>query len=121
MLEDERQFEPLQAALEGAGVAFESLSDAECKARGLARATRTVAPHLGATLEFYLLPDAARPKPFVPTLAKIQRLGHVVWTTPGYDPANAFFRDVLGFAKSDSLGDGISFYRAFPNPYHHGI
>jgi 2,3-dihydroxy-p-cumate/2,3-dihydroxybenzoate 3,4-dioxygenase len=28
---------------------------------------------------------------------------------------------VLNFAKSDSLGEGITFYRAFPNPYHHGI
>jgi 2,3-dihydroxy-p-cumate/2,3-dihydroxybenzoate 3,4-dioxygenase len=121
MLEDERQFESLHAALKSAGVAFESLSDAECKGRGLARATRTVEPNLGATLEFYLPAAAARPKPFVPTLAKIQRLGHVVWATPHYDQANAFFRDVLNFAQSDSLGEGITFYRAFPNPYHHGI
>ena len=121
MLEDERQFENLHAALKSAGVAFESLGDAECKGRGLARATRTVEPNMGATLEFYLLPDAARPQPFAPTLAKIQRLGHVVWATPHYDKANAFFGDVLGFAKSDSLGEGITFYRAFPNPYHHGI
>src|SRR5450755_1232632 len=77
MLEAERQFESLQAALRSAGVAFEALSDAECKGRGLARATRTVEPNLGATLEFYLPAAAARPKPFVPTLAKIQRLGHV--------------------------------------------
>ena len=121
MLEDERQFDSLHAALKSAGVAFESLSDAECKARGLGRATRTVEPNLGATLEFYLLPEATEPKPFVPTLAKIQRLGHVVWATPHYDQAKGFFRDVLNFAKSDSLGEGISFYRAFPNPYHHGI
>src|SRR3981081_1672682 len=67
MLEDERQFESLHAALKNAGVAFESLSDSECKGRGLARATRTVEPNLGATLEFYLPSDAARPEPFVPT------------------------------------------------------
>ena len=58
---------------------------------------------------------------FVPTVAKIQRLGHVVWTTPQYNEANAFFRDVLNFAPSDAIGEGITFYRAFPNPYHHGI
>jgi 2,3-dihydroxy-p-cumate/2,3-dihydroxybenzoate 3,4-dioxygenase len=38
-----------------------------------------------------------------------------------YEEANAFFRDVLRFSHSDSLGEGIAFYRAFPNPYHHGI
>src|SRR6266404_1398077 len=82
MLEDDRQFDSLHAALKNAGVAFESLSDVECKGRDLARATRTVEPNMGATLEFYLLPAATRPQPFLPTLAKIQRLGHVVWATP---------------------------------------
>ena len=121
MLEDERQFETLHRRLKEAGVACELLTSAECKARGLGRATRTVEPNIGATLEFYLLPDGTAPRPFVPTLARIQRLGHVVWATPHYDKANAFFRDVLNFAPSDAVGEGIAFYRAFPNPYHHGI
>ena len=51
MLEDERQFESLHGALKSAGVAFESLSDFECKSRGLGRATRIVEPSMGATLE----------------------------------------------------------------------
>ena len=121
MLEDERQFASLHEAVKSVGVAFESLSDSECKSRGLGRATRIVEPSMGATLEFYLLPSATKPQPFLPTLAKIQRLGHVVWATPHYDEANAFFRDVLSFVESDRLGEGITFYRAFPNPYHHGI
>ncbi|MPZ35033.1 MAG: glyoxalase [Rhodospirillales bacterium] len=121
MVEDERQFETLHRRLKDAGVAFEQLGAAECKARGLGRATRTVELNTGATLEFYLPPDGAKPQPFEPTIAKIQRLGHVVWTTPHYDKAIAFFRDVLNFAASDSIGDGITFFRAFPNPYHHGI
>ena len=57
MLEDERQFESLHEALKSAGVAFETLSDSECKSRGLGRATRIVEPSMGATLEFYLLPS----------------------------------------------------------------
>jgi 2,3-dihydroxy-p-cumate/2,3-dihydroxybenzoate 3,4-dioxygenase len=121
MLENERQFEVLHRRLKEAGVDFEELDDTECKARGLGRTTRTVEPHIGATLEFYLLPEGTVPKPFEPTLTKIQRLGHVVWTTPHYNEANAFFRDVLNFAPSDAIGEGITFYRAFPNPYHHGI
>src|ERR1700722_5795453 len=121
MLENERQFEVLHRRLKEAGIDFEELDDTECKARGLRRTTRTVEPHIGATLEFYLLPEGTVPKPFEPTLTKIQRLGHGVWTTPHYNEANAFFRDVLNFAPSDAIGEGITFYRAFPNPYHHGI
>ena len=43
-----------------------------------------------------------------------------MWTTPRYKEALAFFRDVLNFAESDSIGEGVTFFRAFPNPYHHG-
>jgi len=64
---------------------------------------------MAATLEFYLLPAATEPQTFLPTLAKIQRLGHVVWATPHYEEANAFFRDVLSFVESDRLGEGITF------------
>ena len=64
MLEDERQFASLHEALKSAGVAFESLSDSECKSRGLGRATRIVEPSMRATLEFYLLPSATGPQPF---------------------------------------------------------
>ena len=53
---------------------------------------------MGATLEFFLLPADTMPQPFLPTLARIQRLGHVVWTTPHHGEAIAFFRDVLNFA-----------------------
>src|SRR5258708_34285818 len=104
MLEDERQFESLHAALKSAGVAFESLSDAECKARGLGRATRTVEPNLGAPLECYLLPEATGPKPFVPTLAMFQRLAPATWPTPHYARAHGSIRDMLNLAKTHELG-----------------
>ena len=121
MLEDGLQFENLHQRLKKHGVVYEELTSTECRARGLGRATRMVEPNTGATMEFYIAAASVRPKPFTPTLAKIQRLGHVVWTTPHYDKALAFFRDVLNFAESDSIGEGVTFFRAFPNPYHHGI
>jgi len=49
-------------------------------------------------------------------LAKIQRLGHVVSATPRYHEAVPFFRDVLNFHESDSIGEGVTFFRAFPIP-----
>jgi len=121
MLEDDRQFAALHGRLDANGVAYEELGAAECQARGLGRATRMVEPNTGATLEFYLPPAGAVSEPFAPSVAKIQRLGHVVWTTPRHREAIAFFRDVLNFAQSDSIGEMITFFRAFPNPYHHGI
>ena len=51
-----------------------------------------------------MLPAGTAPEPFAPSVAKIQRLGHVVWTTPRHREAIAVFRDVLNFAQSDSLG-----------------
>jgi 2,3-dihydroxy-p-cumate/2,3-dihydroxybenzoate 3,4-dioxygenase len=121
MLEDESQFAVLHQRLRHSGVPYEEFAVTECQARGIARGTRIVEPNTGATLEFYRLPATVKPEPFVPTLAKIQRLGHVVWTTPRYKEALVFFRDVLNFAESDSIGEGVTFFRAFPNPYHHGI
>lgn len=120
-LEDEGQFATLEGALKKAGVAFERLGEAECRGRCFARAIRTVEPRTGATLEYYRLPADTVRRPWGVTVARIQRLGHVVWGTPHYEQANTFFRDVLNFAESDRLGEGVTFYRAFPNPYHHGI
>jgi 2,3-dihydroxy-p-cumate/2,3-dihydroxybenzoate 3,4-dioxygenase len=57
----------------------------------------------------------------VPTVAKIQRLGHVVLKTPHYAEAVRFFRDVLNFRISDEVHGAITFMRAFPNPLHHSF
>src|SRR5205807_1144239 len=78
-------------------------------------------PKPGPPLKSYRCPPATESQPFAVSVARIQRLGHVVWTTPRHKEAIAFFRDVLNFAESDSLGEAITFFRAFPNPYHHGI
>ena len=60
-----------------------------------------------------------REVPFAHT--RFQRLGHVVFSTPERDAAIAFFRDVLNFRESDSIGEGTMFMRPFPSPWHHGI
>jgi 2,3-dihydroxy-p-cumate/2,3-dihydroxybenzoate 3,4-dioxygenase len=121
MLEDERQFDILRRRLREHGVAHEEVPAEECAARQIGRACRMVEPNTEATIELYRpRPDMPR-RAFVPTLAKIQRLGHVVFSTPRYHDAIAFFRDVLNFYESDSIGEGISFFRAWPNPYHHGL
>jgi 2,3-dihydroxy-p-cumate/2,3-dihydroxybenzoate 3,4-dioxygenase len=120
MLEDLTQFEPLIERLEHAGLTVHETDAAMCKARAQQRAIRVFEPLVGATLEFYIAAvDSARP--FVPSVARIQRLGHVVFNTPDAARAVAFWRDVLGFSESDSVGEFITFMRCWPNPWHHGV
>lgn len=121
MLEDGNQFDPLCERLTAAGVAYEMLSLAECKARQLGQACRIVEPYTKATFEFYILEESWRPAAWHPTLAKIQRLGHIALWTPDKEKATEFLHRVLNFQYSDSIGDAVTFLRCFPNPYHHGI
>jgi len=120
MVEDDAQFERLFARLATAGVPCEEVGAAECAERGLARAARLVDPSIGAVMEFYL-GTAASPSTFTPTLAKIQRLGHVVFGTPKFDEAVTHFRDVLNFAPSDFIQGLFAFFHCWPNPWHHGV
>jgi len=120
MLEDAPQFDRLHSRLTEHGVRFEELTSAECTARHLGRTTRMVEPGSGATFEFYL-PADDRTYVFTSRLAKIQRIGHAVIKTPQYRKVVNFLRDVLNFAESDSIGEGVTFFRCFPNPYHHGF
>ena len=121
MLEDASQFEQLHSRLRERGVAYEELSGSECKLRQIARATRITEPNTQATLEFYTRADEVLDETFQPSHTRIQRLGHIVLGTPHSSEAVAFFRDVLNFRVSDSIGETITFMRPYPNPFHHGI
>ena len=120
-LEDDQQYAALERALGAAGVPHEVLSAGECALRRVESAWRISVPHLGAAFEFY------RPLPgndeamFEPSVAKIQRIGHVVFGTPHYGATNSFIEHVLNFAPSDEIEGIIRFFRMFPSPYHHGI
>ena len=121
ILQDEAQFEVLQQRLDAAQCPWEPLSPQECADRAFRRAIRTVEKHTRATLEFYLPAGPREVRPVQATHTLIQRLGHVVFSTPERAAAVAFFRDVLNFKESDSVGESITFMRPFPSPWHHGI
>lgn len=120
MLEDPAQFEPLLECLASAGLEVHESGLETCHARAQLRAVRVFEPLVGAMLEFYV-PSQDSIRPFQPSVARIQRLGHVVFNTPDAARAVEFWRDVLNFKESDSLGEFITFMRCWPNPYHHGI
>ena len=120
MLEDIEQFEPLIERLARAGLSVREIDPDTCASRAQLRAIRVFEPLVGATIEFYVpAHDSARP--FQPTVARIQRLGHVVFNTPNAARAVEFWRDVLNFRESDSVGEFITFMRCWPSPWHHGI
>src|ERR1700746_3289325 len=121
MLEDESQFELLHRRLRDAIVPYEELGPSQCDLREATRVTRTMEPHSRAAWKFFPA-DVPRPaKPFATTHTKIQRLGHVVWSVPQEAESIAFFRHVLNFRESDSIGEIMTFMRPFPSPFHHGI
>lgn len=90
-----------------------------------ARTFRVVDP-LGITFEFYS--DMAQmPLEYEPTVAEIQKLGHVVLKTPYVEKAIKFYNEVFNFAVSDYFGGTGSsekagaWFRCFPVPYHHSF
>jgi 2,3-dihydroxy-p-cumate/2,3-dihydroxybenzoate 3,4-dioxygenase len=65
--------------------------------------------------------EPADAPPFEPTVAKIQRLGHVVLRSADPEATVRFFGEVLNFKVSDSIDGAVTFMRCFPNPYHHSF
>lgn len=120
MMESVEQFTPLEASLKAHNVNYEALSADECDARGFARALRIVEPGAGATVEFYINKDSSHYY-FQAEVASIKQLGHVVFATPNYEQSVDFYKNVLGFAESDTIVNMFTFMRPWPSPYHHGI
>src|SRR6267142_2696496 len=121
MLQDDDQYDALRTRLEARDISYEIMSKEECRERRFESGWRISEPHLKAAFEFYRpLPEDAGAR-FTSSVARIQRIGHVVLATPQYKETLAFLRDVLNFAESDDIEGVIAFFRLFPNPYHHGI
>ena len=93
---------------------------AERKTLHLDSAIRFACPFTGVTHEYYAKMDSASDD-WQPTVAKIQRLGHLVIKTPRYKEAVEFYLNVLNFKLSDSLEASVSFMRCFPNAFHHSL
>ncbi len=92
----------------------------ECAALGIAQGFRVTEPCTGATFE-YFYGMAAAATPFVPTVAKIARLGHVVLQTDEHAATEQFFREQLNYRVSDRIEGAVTFMRCFPNPLHHSF
>ena len=119
-MESGESLDAVARVLQAQGLAFQEVPERERAALHVTRAVRFAEPLTGVTYEFYErmreVADA-----FVPTVAKIQRLGHIVLKTDKYDEAVRFFTDVLNFQVSDAIDGMVTFLRCYPNPFHHSF
>lgn len=120
-MESPQALDALCLALDRAGVAWSDVDGEERAAFRLGRAIRMVEPHTTATFEFFEHMQELGGRPFRPTVAHIQRLGHIVLKTPRYAEAARFMCEAMNFRISDQVEGAISFMRAFPNPLHHTL
>ncbi len=119
-MEAEHDLALIEAHLKSLGLVVRAVPAVECVGLGIARAIRTTEPHTGACFEyFYGMSTAVTP--FVPTVAKIARLGHVVLATNEYSACETFFCEKLNYRISDRVEGAVTFMRCFPNPLHHSL
>ena len=110
----------IEAHLRALGLPLRAVATEECAGLGIARAIRTTEPHTGACFEYFCGMSCAA-TPFVPTVAKIARLGHVVLATNAHQACERFFLDQLNYRASDRIEGAVTFMRCFPNPLHHSL
>ncbi|MES1990997.1 MAG: VOC family protein [Pseudomonadota bacterium] len=106
--------------LEGLGIATVDVAAEEQATLGIHDAFRITEPNSGATFEYFSKLDEAS-NAFEPTVAKIERLGHVVLNVKEHAAAEKFFMEQLNFRASDRVDGAVTFMRCFPNPLHHSL
>ena len=120
-MEDEAQLGLLRKRFAAHGVAVTDVDAEERQFLHQGETFRIVEPHTGATHEFYATIGEFGNDRYVPTVAKIQRLGHVVVKTTDLAETLDFYRNVMGFRISDLVGNQVAFLRCFPNRFHHSF
>lgn len=120
-LEDEESVARAYAHFQSKDISPRLLNEDEAGALGLRSGAcfRLREPFSGAQLDFFAYMEQ-KSVPFKPTVCKIARLGHFALNVPDALNAIRFYKDTLGFAVSDYVGDyAVALMRAFPNPLHH--
>jgi 2,3-dihydroxy-p-cumate/2,3-dihydroxybenzoate 3,4-dioxygenase len=118
-MEDDGALDQAFAVLSEAGAAPHWLSDEECADLHQDRTFRASLPYSGVTFEYYNAMKALAGEPFIPTVTKIDRLGHLLVKVPDFNRAQAFVTETLDFQTSDFVSGRMSWLRCFPNPLHH--
>lgn len=96
------------------------LGEAECANLLVARALSFTDPVGGLACTFYV-GQAKAHAAYVPSKARIERLGHLVLNVVDLAAAHRFWADALGFAVSDRVDGLAEWLRCWPNPLHHSL
>ncbi len=96
------------------------LDAAELKKSRCRKAIRVIEKTTQLEFELFASP-VFMSTPFIPTQAKIARIGHIVINAKESEQAKDQFVEHFGFKISDLIEDSIYFLRCHPNPYHHSF
>jgi 2,3-dihydroxy-p-cumate/2,3-dihydroxybenzoate 3,4-dioxygenase len=118
-LENDEELERMRARLTDAGIKIVDVPEDEQARLHQGPSFRISEPYTGGTYEYYSLMGDYSGFGWVPTVAKIARLGHVILKTDNFEKATEFHEKVLNFKVSDIIEGFVKFYRCWPNPYHH--
>lgn len=106
--------------VEGLGYPVEEIAVEELRALRIAAGFRFRLPSSGLCIELFaqmmLLAQA-----YQPTVAKIERLGHVVLNVSDFESTVKALTENMGFRVSDYVPGFAAFLRCFPNPLHHSL
>jgi 2,3-dihydroxy-p-cumate/2,3-dihydroxybenzoate 3,4-dioxygenase len=119
-LDDMRELESAYTHIASLGYAPKWTSEAAAREQQVGAAFRFRNPDTGLEIDLFT-GQAVAADPYIPTVAKIARLGHVVLNVKSYEDAHRFWIDHLGFSISDHVPSKISFLRCWPNPLHHTL
>lgn len=119
-LEDEDTVTESFALLQKRNAEVRWLTTKEADALHLDRGFALIDP-TGVRHDYYSALSEFALDPFKPTVANILRLGHVVLKTDNYEAAVEFALKMQNFRLSDSVRGKLTFMRAFPSPFHHGL
>ncbi len=119
-LEDEQNLDDAFEHFGRIGLKPSMVGKNETDRTGLGRAFRLREPTTGAEFE-YFAKIRQTIKPFQKRLADIQRLGHVVLSTPNLKESVEFVTREMNFRVSDFVGEAVTLMRCWPNRFHHSF
>ena len=121
LMESEADLSALRRRVEGAGLVARDVDPAECANLYQGPTFRVSEPHSGTILEFYAATQLFEHALFTPTVAKIERLGHVVVRSPDLEKSSAVAQEAFNFRCSDTIVGLAHFLRCYPNQFHHSL
>lgn len=119
-LESRKDLDAAREHVAGLGLSIEEVSEQELRSLKTVAAFRFRLPGSGLCIE-YFVQMMHLAQSFQPTVAKIERLGHVVLNVSDFDGTLQWLTGKLGFVISDHVPGFAAFLRCYPNPLHHSM